>query len=200
MYYTRNVDPDQEQPWTYNYKTRNYIYYQPSKPEGIDGKINPYDFAAVSRLVQNTQNWADHADIDKRTRGYDLFGYGFDARPREVVLPFAEPVRDRFSSTLKTANQYSADVQTARVEARQPRRWKSFDVKYWYLLSFPTYEASSSSASSARLRLRLSLLSILHRPPRIFVLRIVRHGLRARVSYDLEFSGVDAVSGASLHR
>lgn len=45
--YTRNVDPDQEQPWTSDYDTTNSIYYQPTVPEGIDGQPNPYDFAAV---------------------------------------------------------------------------------------------------------------------------------------------------------
>ena len=50
--YTRNVDPDQEQPWTDDYQTHNSIYYQPSNPfepldNTIDGNANPYDFAAV---------------------------------------------------------------------------------------------------------------------------------------------------------
>ena len=46
--YSRNVDPDQEQPWTTNYDTHNSIYYQPTVPEGIDGEPNPGSaFASV---------------------------------------------------------------------------------------------------------------------------------------------------------
>ena len=161
MCYTRNVDPDQEQPWTYNYKTRNYIYYQPSKPEGIDGKANPYDFAAV---VSHGTKHAELVQImltsDKCARaGYDLFGYGFDATPSKGGSPTVCGTwyETDSSSTLKTANQYSADVQTWLVwKLGNLAAGESFDVKYWYLLSFPTYEASPPPPFF-RLRLRLRL-------------------------------------------
>jgi hypothetical protein len=36
--YMRNIDPDQEQPWTGDYRTRNYVRYQPYRAS--DGDVH----------------------------------------------------------------------------------------------------------------------------------------------------------------
>ena len=81
--YTRNVDPDQEQPWTSDYATSNSIYYQPTKPEGINGNANPFNFAAVvSRGSYHTDLVQIMLTSDSRARAaYDVFSYGFTASP-----------------------------------------------------------------------------------------------------------------------
>jgi hypothetical protein len=41
--YMRNVDPDQEQPWTGDFKTQNYVKYQPYRAsDGVDRRNTSY--------------------------------------------------------------------------------------------------------------------------------------------------------------
>ena len=79
--YTRNVDPDQTQPWNTDFTTDNFIYYNPHVPDLND---NPYGFAAVV-----SRGWDKFESLvqvlltrDSRARAaYDIFGYSFDATP-----------------------------------------------------------------------------------------------------------------------
>jgi hypothetical protein len=56
--YLRSVDPDQEQPWTGNFETRNFVRFQPFRAGDPDGFEHPV-IAAAALVIASGTNFQD---------------------------------------------------------------------------------------------------------------------------------------------